>query len=173
MARWTALRPRYIAQLAALGIYTWKLTKSEKLAAKAKPKTQPKAAARLPFKCRKSDCSHGASKSGDLCNTCATSDRYAKVTAAINKVLDASTNQLVATWTNRPSYINGAPPEHPAIVSMQHQLQPFLPLTDGRRHIQVALIQALGTVIQQRGLPYITPQGAPPPPPDTTTQSVL
>jgi hypothetical protein len=140
VARWTALRPRYIAQLAAQGIHTWKLTKSEKLAAKAKPKKQPKAAARLPFKCRKSDCSSGATKSNDLCNTCATSVRYIKVTAAINKVLDASTNQLAAKWTSRPNYINGAPPEHPAIISLQNQLQPFLPLTDDRRQLQVALI---------------------------------
>ena len=135
VARWTALRPRYIAQLAALGIHTWKLTKSEKLAAKAKPKKYPKVAARLHLRCRKSDCSHGASKSGDLCNTCATSVRYAKVTAAINKALDTPTDPLVAKWTSRPNYMNGAPPEHPAIVSMQHQLQPFLPLTDGRRHL--------------------------------------
>ena len=84
VARWTALRPRYIAQLAALGIHTWKLTKSEKLAAKGTPKKQPKAADRLPFKCRKADCSHGTSKSGDLCNTCATSVCYAKVTSSCN-----------------------------------------------------------------------------------------
>jgi hypothetical protein len=37
----------------------------------------------------------------------------------------------------------------------------------------VALLQALSTIIQQCGLPYITLHAAPPPPPNTTTQSML
>ena len=171
MARWTAMRPRYVDGLAELGITEWRISKTGKLAKKAIV-TAPKK--KLPFTCRMSDCTRGSSLPSELCNICATLARSSQLSDALNALFNQPSGAAkLAAWRLRPQFMTEQPANLPKMVSMQNQLRNMIPLTRDRRQVPKVLVQVLRTIIQQRHGPYVSASGALPAPPEPTRQATL
>jgi hypothetical protein len=102
IARWTAMRPRYVAGLAEHGITEWKISRTNKLDVKVR--TTALGQKKHPHACRKFDCTRGSSSPVELCNVCATLARSSKLADAINTLLNLpSTTLLESCKQNIPT----------------------------------------------------------------------